>query len=301
MDLFKPPEKDNKTPALSSASDILRSPPNVSGGSLDKISKTTSVTPDTKVTSSTLSDATGKVISVAGIEPKALSNIKSILEQSNSIGVEKVTLPDGTIIQKGKDTQLGEAAQLQAVMTALHGQCRALHIRDVNSAGALNDSIIGRALELGLAGLIECLTESVNLNFNPNRAIEALAGAIDRGDTNSTKALGGMVGAGNIKAKYPDVAKRLLKGYTSPKGLSNNDKIGVASELIDNLNVIDPFWRGKGDTTDLSSYENISPDARDVLSNHPDTALDMQLLEVYGKANVSDLNGSFYPLSRANA
>jgi len=301
VDLFSPPEKDSTLPALAASSSILRSAPNPPSSTLDKISKSTKAIPDTKVTSSSLSDATGKAISVAGIKPEALTNIKSILEQSSSIGVEKVTLPDGTIIQKAKDTQLGEAAQLQSVMTALHGQCEVLHIRDVNSAGALNDSIIDSAMGLGLSGLLDCLAGVADLNFNPNRAIAALGSVIDKGDSSTVKSLGGMVGAGNITAKYPDISKRLLKGYSSPKGLSNNEKVAAAGELISNLNVIDPTWRGTGTQTSLKSYENISPDAKDVLATHPDTALDMQLIDVYRKDNVSNLTSSFYPLSRANA
>ncbi len=304
VDLFSPSDSSSSTPSSKSLVDAVSSPDNVSSKSIDSAVKRVASKAPAAPTSSGLSSATGKNISISNLSATAVKNLQVFLQEDSTVGQKTVKLLDGTIV-KGIATELSEAKAFQDMVTQIHGMCSGTSIEDRTTARAVNDTLLLEALLLGLAGLIDCLAEVVGLDFSATRIAKQGIVAAKRGDAASLASLSKLVGSAKLKANNPNLVNTLLKNYSLAGDNNPNNYQRAGATLVEQIKTIDTSWMrsdASGDNVkDISSLRGISDDAKTVLSTQSETSTAIMIANDTPQEDQSTLMRRFNPTSLANS
>jgi hypothetical protein len=186
------------------------------------------------------------------------------------------------------------------LISRITGQSELASYLDVGATATLMATVFRESIDMGVPDAITAMLENSKSSEASYYALQSnIVVAADIADLQTLTAMLEKLGAERIRADCPDVISRVLSNYRFPAGTTVVDYPARYATLDAVLRQIDGHWgyvQRQGEwVTSTAYFEDLSADAKTLLSNAGPFGLIMQLGPTYPSEDLPALIASTYP------
>jgi hypothetical protein len=198
---------------------------------------------------------------------KGLPNsVQSALSKTKGFNKIKVTL-DGTD-KYVKMANMSTMTNLATMIKGVSGCDFPISLQDQNGTALLGGNLIKQASGLGIPGGYDAFIRCLNNKYISDQITrDMIPYVVSSSNVDLMKQVANGPEASNIKTYAPSFVGDFTNKFSLPSGTNETEHKTILDDCFSCFNKITPDWNKLGDSFNLSSLKNASPDFKKLLSS----------------------------------